>query len=254
MAAKGKRRRLYSGAAAFQSFEVGKGLEQKAQTGMCRRGGIQAEEKAKNTGINGRYGNRRGNSGFYHPLMIGVAGSSPGVGTTHFSIMTDSYLSGVLGRRTALLEENKSGDFSRLFDVLSERSVLKQENGSCSVLEISFMKEASPETFSDLANSEFDTVVIDFGHDFEAVRTKFQLCQRKFLVGSLAEWKIHAFLKLAEEKKRSDGKWEYFISSGSGEFMKELARHPGIEVRRIPRTEDAFAVSGEVIAFFGGFL
>lgn len=186
--------------------------------------------------------------------MIGVAGSSPGVGVTHFSIMIASYLSGVLGKRTALLEENKSGDFARLFEILSERSALKQDKGSCSVLEISFMKEAGPETFSDLANSEFDTVVIDFGHDFEAVRTKFQLCQRKFLVGSLAEWKIHSFLKLAEEKKRSDGKWEYFISSGSSEFMKELSRYPGIEARRIPSTEDAFTVSGEVIAFFGGFL
>ena len=196
----------------------------------------------------------RRNKDFHSPLMIGVAGSCPGVGTTHFSIMTASYLSGVLGKRTALLEENRSGDFSRLFEILSERSALKQENGSCSILEISFMKEAGPETFSDLANSEFDTVVIDFGHDFEAVRTKFQLCQRKFLVGSLAEWKIHSFLKLAEEKKRSDGKWEYFISSGSSEFMKELSRYPGIEARRIPSTEDAFTVSGEVIAFFGGFL
>ena len=85
--------------------------------------------------------------------MIGVAGSSPGVGVTHFSIMIASYLSGVLGKRTALLEENKSGDFARLFEILSERSALKQEKGSCSVLEISFMKEAGPETFSDLALS-----------------------------------------------------------------------------------------------------
>ena len=30
------------------------------------------------------------------PLMVGVAGSSRGVGTTHFSIMTAAYLSGVL--------------------------------------------------------------------------------------------------------------------------------------------------------------
>ena len=133
--------------------------------------------------------------------MIGVAGSSPGVGVTHFSIMIASYLSGVLGKRTALLEENKSGDFARIFEILSERSVLKQEKGSCSVLEISFMKEAGPETFSDLANSEFDTVVIDFGHDFEAVRTKFQLCQRKFLVGSLAEWKIHSFFEAGRREK-----------------------------------------------------
>lgn len=36
--------------------------------------------------------------------------------------------------------------------------------------------------------------------------------------------------------------------------MKELSRYPGIEARRIPSTEDAFTVSGEVIAFFGGFL
>ena len=116
------------------------------------------------------------------------------------------------------------------------------------------MKEAGPETFSDLANSEFDTVVIDFGHDFEAVRTKFQLCQRKFLVGSLAEWKIHSFLKLAEEKNAQTENGSILSAQGAAKFMKELSRYPGIEARRIPSTEDAFTVSGEVIAFFGGFL
>lgn len=40
MAARGSRRRLSNGAAAFQSFEVGEGLEKQAQTGTApeRRG------------------------------------------------------------------------------------------------------------------------------------------------------------------------------------------------------------------------
>ena len=35
MAARGSRRRLLNGAAAFQSFEVGEGLEKQAQTGTA---------------------------------------------------------------------------------------------------------------------------------------------------------------------------------------------------------------------------
>lgn len=45
---------------------------------------------------------------------IGIAGSGPSVGVTHFSLMTAAYLSGVLCRRTAVLEQNESGSFAQL--------------------------------------------------------------------------------------------------------------------------------------------
>lgn len=188
------------------------------------------------------------------PLLIGIAGSSQGVGTTHFAIMTASYLSGVLRKRTALLERNPSGDFARIESVLSGKPVLKGTGNTFTILEISFIKEAGAEKLSALVNSDFDAVVVDFGNKFEAVRTEFLLCQRKFLVGSLAEWKAESFLALAEGRRKPDGKWEYFAASGSRELETELRRYPGIVVRRIPRTEDAFSVTGEVMDFFGEFL
>ena len=45
---------------------------------------------------------------------IGIAGSGPSVGVTHFSLMMAAYLSGVLCRRTAVLEQNESGSFAQL--------------------------------------------------------------------------------------------------------------------------------------------
>ena len=45
---------------------------------------------------------------------IGIAGSGPSVGVTHFSLMTAAYLSGVLCRRTAVLEQSESGSFAQL--------------------------------------------------------------------------------------------------------------------------------------------
>ena len=93
------------------------------------------------------------------PLMVGVAGSSRGVGTTHFSIMTAAYLSGVLGKKTALLERNDSGDFARIEEVFETHPVLKKNGCSFNILEISFIKGAGSHAFSDLANSDFDTAV-----------------------------------------------------------------------------------------------
>lgn len=193
-------------------------------------------------------------TGIKNPVFIGIAGSSQGVGTTHFSIMTAAYLSGVLGKHTVLLERNDSKDFGRIQEVLKGRMVLKEKGSSFNILEISFIKEASTEAFSKLANSDADVVVVDFGNDFETVKTEFLLCQRKFLVGSLAEWKLPQFLSLAEGKRPSEGIWEYFTASGSRELEMGLKHYPGIMVRRIPRTEDAFSVTGEVMDFFGKFL
>ena len=199
-------------------------------------------------------GKARTGGSFRPPFMVGIAGSSRGVGTTHFSIMTAAYLSGVLGKRTALLERNDSGDFARMEEVLEAHSVLKNNGRSFNILEISFIKGTGAHAFSDLANSDFDTVVVDFGNNFDAARPEFLLCQRKFLVGSLAEWKLAAFLELIEGKKRSEGFWEYFACSGSRELETELKRYPGIVIRRIPRTEDALSVTGEAMDFFGKFL
>lgn len=211
--------------------------------------------RGKRQGAKHRFFNRRGEKpAVQAPLLIGIAGSSQGVGATHFAIMTASYLSGVLRKRTALLERNPSGDFARIESVLSGKPVLKETGNTFTILEISFIKEAGAEKLSALVNSDFDAVVVDFGNKFEAVRTEFLLCQRKFLVGSLVEWKAESFLSLAEGRRKPDGKWEYFTASGSRELETELRRYPGIVVRRIPRTEDAFSVTGEVMDFFGEFL
>lgn len=186
--------------------------------------------------------------------VIGVVGCGFGTGTTHFSILAANYLTGVLKRRTAVLEWNDSGDFERIEKVCTKKEVLKNTGNTFKILEVSYLKKAGKEALSECMNQGYETIIIDFGNDLEQAREEFRCCDRKFLLGALCEWRLEAFAELILRKKREDGRWELLCAFGSPEAEKEFKRRLHVFLRRIPDLPDAFTVTGEAIAFFEGFL
>lgn len=186
--------------------------------------------------------------------VFGIVGSGRGVGVTHFSIQLANYLTGVLGKRTAVLEWNDSGDFERIEKFFCKKSVLKRVLSAFKLLEVFYVKRAGQEELLECINQGFDSVVIDFGNDYYSVREEFLRCGRKVLLGSLCEWQAEAFIDLLVQEKNWEGRWTILTVFGSEEAAAELKKRMHISVGRIPESMDAFAVTGETMAFFDEFL
>lgn len=99
---------------------------------------------------------------------IGIAGSGPSVGVTHFSLMTAAYLSGVLCRRTAVLEQNESGSFAQLEKIFRtgkrrKKPVIDGAGQPFEIRGIFFYQKAERAEWYDCSERGMEAMVIDFG-------------------------------------------------------------------------------------------
>lgn len=186
--------------------------------------------------------------------QIGIAGSGPSVGVTHFAFLTAAYLTGVLNSRTAVLEWNDSGDFARMEAVRSKKTVTDPAGKSFNSLGIFYYKKAGREELLACSGHEFDTVVIDFGMLRDENRDEFLRCGRRFLVGSASQWQLPALAGLVSEGGNHIDGCEYFSVFGDEETLKMAEHFLGIRIRQIPLSRNAFVITGETLAFFGRFL
>lgn len=179
--------------------------------------------------------------------LIGVGGTGPCVGCTHFSIMLLNYLAGFRRRKAALLEWNCSDDFEKL-EIVCTGKVRTEK--PFRVLDADFYKAAGATDLATALECNYDDILIDFGVLTEDRIAEFLRCEKQFVIGSLSEWQEEAFRKFVREHGPGKKSWEYLAVFGSEETRKEFMRRPGAAVKRIPSSVDAFSVTKECSLFF----
>lgn len=183
------------------------------------------------------------------PRIIGVAGTGGKTGVTHFAVMAAGYLSGVRGNRCAVLEWNGSGTFELLMKSCLDRK--KGMTHSCfTILSVDYYGNAGPETLLLCKKQRYHDVIVDYGAITETNWGEFLRCDRQFVVGSVTEWQMKAFLEAAGTWKRADVSWETLVVFGSEETRKSMEKALKLPIRRIPVSVDAFLVTGELIKFY----
>lgn len=202
---------------------------------------------------------KSGRTGAERLESIGIAGSGASVGVTHFALMTASYLSGVLCRRTAVLEQNESGSFAQLkkiyqTDAEKKKTVISGDRQPFKIGGIFFYQKAAGTKWYDAEEQGIETVVIDFGTLTEENQDAFFRCSRRFLVGSVSGWQAAEFAAVVSEKQKWKKWCEYFVSFGEEEAVKMAEQYLDIRIRRIPLQKNAMIVTGESMTFFGKFL
>ena len=121
---------------------------------------------------------------------IGIAGSGPSVGVTHFSLMTAAYLSG------AQLEKIFRTGKRR------EKPVIDGAGQPFEIRGIFFYQKAERAEWYDCSERGMEAMVIDFGALTQKNQDAFFRCSRCFLVGSVSGWQLADFAALAAEKQK----------------------------------------------------
>lgn len=179
--------------------------------------------------------------------MIGITGLAHASGTTHFAILTANYLCGVGRQKNAVLEWNKS----HCFENIRQACNAGMRGDFFTVMENDYFPEAGEDQLLFCVGGKYHYIIIDFGDNYEKVRTEFLRCDYKFVVVSLSEWQIGAFLDFIRDRNSREKKeLEYFVSFGSEETRTEAEQALHISLKRIPISVDAFTVTKEVLAFF----
>lgn len=177
-----------------------------------------------------------------------MIGTGHCTGVTHYCILMANYLAGVLRKRVAVLEWNNHDDFERM-----EQFCMKKTDNQkpFELLEVHYYKSAGEEELVRCMELNYDKIIIDFGTSVGIGRMEYLRCDKKAVLMALSEWQIDACLEFAlwvDDKQRKN--WGYFTVFGSEESRREIVKKLKIPLKRIPYSEDAFAVTGELMAYF----
>ena len=130
--------------------------------------------------------------------ITGIAGAGGGTGVTHLSLMLANYLQGVCRKRTAVLEWNDHGDFSRFGEACTGQTGPRTCYG---IQQVDYYPGAAAGRLMECQKAEYEHVVIDFGIVKEMTCVELMRCSTVWILMSFSEWQMEAFLELM----RSEG-------------------------------------------------
>lgn len=184
--------------------------------------------------------------------IIGVIGTGPAVGVTHFCVTMANYLSGVQAHSVALLSWGDQDTYERM-----EQTVMgKRTDGThYHLLDVEYYKQAGPEQLADCINRNYQHIILDFGAWSEENKTEFYRCDRKLFLASFSEWQMDAFWACCRDEGLTEKKdWIYLTAFGSEETRLEIEKRLRLSFLRIPFSVDAFTITRDVITWFDRLL
>ena len=177
--------------------------------------------------------------------ITGIAGAGGGTGVTHLSLMLANYLQGVCRKRTAVLECNDHGDFSRFGEACTGQTGPRTCYG---IQQVDYYPGAAAGRLMECQKAEYEHVVIDFGIVKEMTCVELMRCSTVWILMSFSEWQMEAFWELM----RSEGfslkeSWQFFTVFGSEESRTEWNKRRKPKITRVPLSADAFSVTRELM-------
>lgn len=183
--------------------------------------------------------------------IIGVVGTHRSAGVTHLCIMLATYISDILGKRTAVLECNQHSDFAYIQQAY-EGNLKKAKCKEFIIYNVMYYKCVNEKEIADIMNDNYDYIIIDFGSDLDQYSNEFLRCNSKLIVGSLCDWKRHKFYSFLRKAENMNGylKWQYLMLFGEKEEIKEVQHDLNIMVNSIPYEPDPFRISKVIMNLF----
>lgn len=174
------------------------------------------------------------------------------MGVTHLALLTANYLQGVRGKRTAVLEWNGHGDFSRLGKTCTGQLL----DASCyRIQNVDYYPRAEGSRLMECLTAGYQEILIDFGFVEQQTRIELTRCSIVWIVMSFSEWQMDAFWDMVKAERAAESKsWQFLTAFGSEESRIRWNKRRRPEVLRIPFSADAFTVTRELMEWMDAVL
>lgn len=164
---------------------------------------------------------------------------------THLALLAANYLQGVLRKKTAVLEWNDHGDFSRFGNMCSGH--LRDKHCYC-IQNVDYYPRADGSRLKECLESGYQEILIDFGLLDEQVCVELTRCSAVWIIMSFSEWQMDGFEEIVKSGGVTKGTgWLFLTVFGSEESRIEWNKRRQPKILRIPFSADAFTVTNEVI-------
>lgn len=189
------------------------------------------------------------NTGSKKAYTIGILGINRGVGVTYTGMLLSYYFSAEKRLNTAFIECNNNMDFELLQD---EYEWSKEDNQSFSLDRITYYKQVSATSISDILNEDYQCYIFDFGTNYTSFKEEFIRCGSKIILGDRGLWnqrKMVTFLKSIKDIKGSKN-WIHMIPFADRREVMKLANITERRFFRIRFEFDPASLSKETYKMF----
>ena len=181
-------------------------------------------------------------------VVVGIAGTHSGCGTTHFALCAANYLSNVAGNH--VMVSSHCADALKNNILKRQAKVIHDDVGNDSMIvyaNITFMAGGYEASQTELC-VQYDYYIVDFGQMDCVGEYELQYCDRLFLAGDLSLWRFDGSIKSAESLKRRYAGTICFMSAfysveGMKAYKKAVKEQPVI----IPIDMEPFAISRDTL-------
>ncbi len=181
------------------------------------------------------------------------------MGVTHFTLALCSYCTSRLRKRTAYLELHPRNEISQL----NGGNSLPSPDGSdtmrpCFTLHgTDYYSCVNGREIPSLLNSGYDYLILDMGCLNEADCSEFLRCDCKFVLGSLAPWKLQYYRKFFLHFNHTVNLGEgfcYLVQTGNQGDISGFSKEHHISMQSVPFINNPFRIKKELFLFFDELL
>ncbi|WMJ85671.1 hypothetical protein [Anaerocolumna sp. MB42-C2] len=185
-------------------------------------------------------------------FIIGLMGTHPGAGVTHFGIMLSNYFSEYLGLKTAFLECGLRDDFPYLHQHFYAPDGDLQNLDFFTIHRVTFYKKRNLQGIPEIIGDQYDCIILDLGTDMVKNRSEFLRCDKKIVVSSLSVWKEHEMRQFIENAKhiKNNEQWVYVIPFTDNTTVNRVSKKLQRIVYAVPYEPDPFLLSVLTINYF----
>lgn len=168
------------------------------------------------------------------------------VGTTHFALALSNYCQNKLKKHTAYIELNPSRQIQSLSS--------KKKGSSFDYLDFTIYPEITTKELPSIYEKKYDYFVLDMGTLGPGTLTEFFRCSRKFVLCSVAPWRVEAIGNWLD-KMNSNNKIHPENVSILGNMshkkdIKAFIRQYHFPIQAIPFLANPFQLTSPDIGFF----
>ena len=178
--------------------------------------------------------------------VIGLMGVHPGAGVTYTSIIISFFMGKNLGRKTALLECNRRGDFDLLQKAFHWS---KEEENFFSYHNIDFYKNANSSLITKALSLNYESYILDFGNGYKENKEEFLRCDLKIIICGHAEWNQQRLIQFMDKNEmgKQNSTWKILIPCANKKDISRLRDITKQWVDFIPYQEDPTKPTKELI-------
>ena len=190
-------------------------------------------------------------------LIIGIAGTSAGLGVTHLCITLANYTASKQRKKTACLELTDAKTFEQLglSHLVHNKKWKDAANRYFTIHDVDYYPNVQKGELPLLINSGYEILILDFGTLNHTSLDELLRCDRKFLLCSHAPWR-NSELSSCLSAFQTIHKMEfllYLINYGSKLDLARLALDCSIpyeQLRSVPFLQNPFHIEKEWFSFF----